>query len=86
MQRELTQQRDPAAFERVDVQVLARPQNDPVRMQWLSINRYSSQFVSSLLLGQHTITSNAHLEVAYEMDYGTPYKAAEPYVGMVVKH
>ena len=61
MQRELTQQRDQAAFERLDAQIQARPQNDPIRMQWLSMNRYSSQFVSSLPLGQHTIMSNAYL-------------------------
>ena len=72
-------------FESIDAQIQARPQNDPVRMQWLSMNKYSSQFVSSLPLGQHTIMSNAHLEVAYEIFYGTPCKAAEPYVGMIVK-
>ena len=39
LQRELTLQRDQAAFERLDAQIQARPQNDPVRMQWLSMNR-----------------------------------------------
>ena len=86
MQRAITHQRDEAAFNRrLDTRMKARPREDPIRMQWMGLNRYSSQFVGSLPTGRYTIMSNAYLEVAFEMYFGTECKAARPHVGTLVR-
>ena len=76
MQRELTQQRDQEAFERLDARTDAVVEHEQIQI---------------LLTTRQLATAGAthnheYLEVAYEMYYGTPCKAAEPYVGMIVKH
>lgn len=83
LQKAITEQLDNAEFSRIDAAMRRRPASDPFRKQWMSLNRYSTQFVASVPVSAGMTLSNTHLRIAFEMYFNMPYKAQKD---LHVKH
>lgn len=81
MQHNLTLQRELRAFDIMDAEIMALATGESRRVQWLSMNKFSTAFVGVLPTNVHTVISNEQLEVMFEMYYDQPFKAGSAWVG-----
>jgi hypothetical protein len=83
MQKRLTEVLDDHNYECLEGKILA--EGGEAQRHWMSLNRYSTQFVGSIPMGPRFAITNAQLRVAYEMYYNTKFKEGSHLTGKTIE-